>query len=121
MLHFIRRVKLDRKSRPGFSASTACPRLALAEPISFKVPLSGGQEVPAVHPAGAGLAEVTGSFPRPGPARQERSCIDLAEQTRGGGRKAVKALGRTLAAADRQLTPQAPERQRRLLPPIGPR
>jgi len=32
---------------------------AQAEPISFKVPLSGGQEVPPVFPAGAGTAELT--------------------------------------------------------------
>ena len=30
-----------------------------AEPISFKVPLSGGQEVPPVFPAGAGTADLT--------------------------------------------------------------
>jgi hypothetical protein len=32
---------------------------AQAGPISFKVPLSGGQEVPPVFPAGAGTAELT--------------------------------------------------------------
>jgi hypothetical protein len=32
---------------------------AQAEPISFKVPLSGGQEVPPVFPAGAGTADLT--------------------------------------------------------------
>ena len=32
---------------------------AQAEPISFKVPLSGGQEVPPVFPAGAGMADLT--------------------------------------------------------------
>ena len=40
-------------------AWTAWPRLVRAAPISFKVPLSGGQEVPAVFPAGAGIAELT--------------------------------------------------------------
>jgi hypothetical protein len=30
-----------------------------AEPISFKVPLSGGQEAPPVFPAGAGTADLT--------------------------------------------------------------
>ena len=30
-----------------------------AEPISFKVPLSGGQEVPLVFPAGTGTADLT--------------------------------------------------------------
>jgi hypothetical protein len=38
---------------------TALPRLAHAEPISFKVPISGGQEVPPVFPAGAGIADLT--------------------------------------------------------------
>ena len=32
---------------------------AQAEPISFKVPLSGGQEAPPVFPAGAGTADLT--------------------------------------------------------------
>ena len=32
---------------------------AQAEPISFKVPLSGGQEVPPVFPAGTGTADLT--------------------------------------------------------------
>jgi len=40
-------------------AWTAWSRLAQAAPISFKVPLSGGQEVPPVFPAGAGIAELT--------------------------------------------------------------
>jgi hypothetical protein len=42
-----------------FPAWAACPRLARAAPISFKVPLSGGQEVPPVFPAGTGTAELT--------------------------------------------------------------
>ncbi len=33
--------------------------MAKAEPLSFKVPLSGGQEVPPVFTAGAGMADVT--------------------------------------------------------------
>jgi hypothetical protein len=33
--------------------------MAHGAPISFKVPLSGGQEVPPVFPAGAGMAELT--------------------------------------------------------------
>jgi hypothetical protein len=40
-------------------AWTAWPGLVRAAPISFKVPLSGGQEVPPVFPAGAGIAELT--------------------------------------------------------------
>ena len=40
-------------------AWTAWPRLLRAAPISFKVPLSGGQEVPPVFPAGAGIADLT--------------------------------------------------------------
>jgi hypothetical protein len=40
-------------------ASAASLGMAQAEPISFKVPLSGGQEVPPVFPAGAGTAELT--------------------------------------------------------------
>ena len=40
-------------------AWAAWPGTAQAEPISFKVPLSGGQEVPPVFPAGAGTAELT--------------------------------------------------------------
>jgi hypothetical protein len=40
-------------------AWTAWSWLAHAAPISFKVPLSGGQEVPPVFPAGAGIAELT--------------------------------------------------------------
>jgi len=32
---------------------------AQAEPISFKVPMSGGQEVPPVFPAGGGTADLT--------------------------------------------------------------
>jgi hypothetical protein len=38
---------------------SACPGLARAAPISFKVPLSGGQEAPPVFPAGAGMADLT--------------------------------------------------------------
>jgi len=41
------------------SAGAAWLGMGRAEPISFKVPLSGGQEVPAVFPAGAGLADIT--------------------------------------------------------------
>jgi hypothetical protein len=37
----------------------AWPGLVQAAPISFKVPLSGGQEVPPAFPAGAGLADLT--------------------------------------------------------------
>jgi hypothetical protein len=37
----------------------AWPGLAHAAPVSFKVPLSGGQEVPPVFPAGAGIAGLT--------------------------------------------------------------
>jgi hypothetical protein len=33
--------------------------MAQAAPISFKVPLSGGQEVPPVFPAGAGVGDLT--------------------------------------------------------------
>jgi hypothetical protein len=33
--------------------------LVHAAPIPFKVPLSGGQEVPPVFPSGAGIAELT--------------------------------------------------------------
>jgi hypothetical protein len=33
--------------------------MAQAAPISLKVPLSGGQEVPPVFPAGAGMADLT--------------------------------------------------------------
>jgi hypothetical protein len=36
----------------------AQPRLPNAEQISLKVPLSGGQEVPPVFPAGAGMADI---------------------------------------------------------------
>ena len=43
----------------ALAAGAAAPRLANADPVSFKVPLSGGQEVPAVFPAGAGIADVT--------------------------------------------------------------
>ena len=35
------------------------PGLVRAAPASFKVPLSGGQEVPPVFPAGAGIADLT--------------------------------------------------------------
>ena len=38
---------------------TAWLGTAQAEPISFKVPLSGGQEVPPVFPAGGGTADLT--------------------------------------------------------------
>jgi hypothetical protein len=40
-------------------AWTAWPGLVQAAPITFKVPLSGGQEVPPVFPAGAGIADLT--------------------------------------------------------------
>ena len=40
-------------------AWAAWPGLAQAAPITFKVPLSGGQEVPPVFPAGAGIADLT--------------------------------------------------------------
>ena len=40
-------------------AWTTWPSLVRAAPISFKMPLSGGQEVPPVFPAGAGIAELT--------------------------------------------------------------
>ncbi len=41
------------------SAWASSSVIAVAEPLSFKVPLSGGQEVPPVFPAGAGMADVT--------------------------------------------------------------
>jgi hypothetical protein len=37
----------------------AWPGLVLAAPISFKVPLSGGQEVPPASPAAGGVADLT--------------------------------------------------------------
>ena len=40
-------------------AWAAWPGLVQAAPITFKVPLSGGQEVPPVFPAGAGIADLT--------------------------------------------------------------
>ena len=40
-------------------AWAAWPGLVHAAPITFKVPLSGGQEVPPVFPAGAGIADLT--------------------------------------------------------------
>ena len=43
----------------AFLACGAWPGLVRAAPVSFKVPLSGGQEVPPVFPAGAGIAELT--------------------------------------------------------------
>jgi CHRD domain-containing protein len=43
----------------ALTAGTIRPRLAHAEPVSFKVPISGGQEVPPVFPAGAGIADLT--------------------------------------------------------------
>jgi CHRD domain len=43
----------------AFSISAACGGIVQADPIAFKVPLSGGQEVPPVFPAGAGMAELT--------------------------------------------------------------
>jgi hypothetical protein len=41
------------------STSFAWSGLAHSAPLSFKVPLSGGQEVPPVFPAGAGVADLT--------------------------------------------------------------
>jgi hypothetical protein len=41
------------------STSTAWLGPARSAPVSFKVPLSGGQEVPPVFPAGAGTADLT--------------------------------------------------------------
>jgi len=41
------------------ATSAACLGVAYAEPVSFKVPLSGGQEVPPVFPAGAATADLT--------------------------------------------------------------
>ena len=38
------------------SAGTGSSFMAQAAPLSFKVPPSGGQEVPPVFPAGAGVA-----------------------------------------------------------------
>jgi CHRD domain-containing protein len=43
----------------AFLAWGALPGLVHAAPVSFKVPLSGGQEVPPVFPAGAGIAALT--------------------------------------------------------------
>jgi hypothetical protein len=43
----------------AFLAWGAWPGLVRAAPVSFKVPLSGGQEVPPVFPAGAGIADLT--------------------------------------------------------------
>jgi hypothetical protein len=41
------------------STSTVCLGIAQGAPVSFKVPLSGGQEVPPVFPAGAATADMT--------------------------------------------------------------
>jgi CHRD domain len=41
------------------STSIACLEKAYSAPVSFKVPLSGGQEVPPVFPAGAATADLT--------------------------------------------------------------
>lgn len=41
------------------STSIACLEKAHSAPVSFKVPLSGGQEVPPVFPAGAATADLT--------------------------------------------------------------
>jgi hypothetical protein len=38
---------------------TVCLEIAHGAPVSFKVPLSGGQEVPPVFPAGAATADLT--------------------------------------------------------------
>ena len=38
---------------------TVCLGIAHGAPVSFKVPLSGGQEVPPVFPAGAATADLT--------------------------------------------------------------
>ena len=43
----------------SLTAWATWPGLVQAAPISFKVPLSGGQEVPPVFPAGAGTADLT--------------------------------------------------------------
>ena len=40
-------------------AAWAWPWPVNAAPISFKVPLSGGQEVPPVFPSGTGTADLT--------------------------------------------------------------
>jgi CHRD domain len=42
----------------ALAAWVAQPRLTNADPILFKVPLSGGQEVPPVFPAGAGTGDI---------------------------------------------------------------
>ena len=83
----------------------AWPGLVQAEPISFKVPISGGQEVPPVFAAGAGMADLTydpatrvltwtvaysglsgpatmAQFHAPRPAEQECSRFGLDSQTR---------------------------------------
>jgi hypothetical protein len=41
------------------STWTVCLGIAFGAPVSFKVPLSGGQEVPSVFPAGAATADLT--------------------------------------------------------------
>jgi hypothetical protein len=41
------------------STWTVCLGIAHGAPVSFKVPLSGGQEVPPVFPAGAATADLT--------------------------------------------------------------
>jgi hypothetical protein len=41
------------------STWTVCSGIAHGAPVSFKVPLSGGQEVPPVFPAGAATADLT--------------------------------------------------------------
>ena len=43
----------------AFAAWAAWPWPVNAAPISFKVPLSGGQEVPPVFPSGTGTADLT--------------------------------------------------------------
>jgi len=40
-------------------AVLSCLEIAYSAPVSFKVPLSGGQEVPPVFPAGAATAHLT--------------------------------------------------------------
>ncbi len=41
------------------STTAVCSGIAHGAPVSFKVPLSGGQEVPPVFPAGAAMADLT--------------------------------------------------------------
>jgi CHRD domain len=43
----------------AFVTAVACAGLAQANPVSFKVPLSGAQSVPPIDSAGSGSADIT--------------------------------------------------------------